>query len=247
MRAMGEDHGLHAGRTVIVAGGTGNVGRVLVGRFLDAGATVVVPSRSAGKLEDLRADIDADVADRLITIEGDIGDEETAPKLVEAIVSRHGPIHAAVATLGRFVPVESVLEASASQLEQVVDGYLVGHFVAARALIPAIEAEGSYTLINGPLAFRPMFARASLVSTVTAAQAMLARLLMDQVERVRVNEVVLYTPFGWSDDDAMRAPVAQEDVAAYVSLLASERGASVRGETIHLDSPRSLEDLQAAR
>lgn len=243
---------LHADRTVVVAGGTGSVGRVLVDAFLRSGARVVVPSRSDEKLDRLRTWIGDgggdEAADRLVTLEGDIGDEEEAPRLVEGIADRHGPIHAAVATLGRFVAAPSLFEATLDDLETVIDGYLVGHFVAARALIPALKPGGSYTLVNGPLAFRPMFPRAGLVSTVTAAQAMLARVLMEQADRVRVNEVVLYTRFGWDDDeDEGSAPVTREQVGRYVSHLASARGKDVRGQSLHLDSRDVLRELVHAR
>jgi uncharacterized protein YbjT (DUF2867 family) len=46
---MGELHGVR----VLVAGGTGNVGRHLVRAQLEAGATVLVPTRSREKLEAL--------------------------------------------------------------------------------------------------------------------------------------------------------------------------------------------------
>lgn len=237
---------LHTGRTVIVAGGTGSVGRVLVESLLRSGARVVVPSRSEEKLRDLRGHLGHGTTERLVTIEGDIGDGEKAPALVERIVSERGPLHAAVATLGQFVPAESLFEASVADLEQVIDGYLIGHFVAARALIPAIEAGGSYTLINGPLAFRPMNPSAGLVSTVTAAQAMLARVLVEQVDDVRVNELVLYTPFGWGEEAEKEAPVRQEQVGRYVSHLASRRAKNIQGETIHLDSEEAFRELVPA-
>lgn len=234
---------LHTDRRVVVAGGTGSVGRVLVDSFLRSGATVVVPSRSKGKLDDLRTSLGGRARDRLVTIEGDIGDDVKAFRLVERITDRHGPIHSAVATLGRFVAASSLFEASVEDLEEVIDGYLIGHFVAARALIPALEEGGSYTLINGPLAFRPAFPRAGLVSTVTAGQAMLARVLMEHVDRVRVAEVVLYTRFGWDQEDEKSAPVSQEQVGRYVSHLAASPGKEVRGETLHLDSPEALREL----
>lgn len=234
---------VHAGRTVVVAGGTGNVGRVFVRSFLEAGATVVVPSRSKTNLEELRAQVDPARADRLGTFEGNIGDEAEAPDLVRRIAGRHGPLHAAVTTLGRFVPSPSLLDASLDELEQVLDGYLIGHFVVARALIPALQEGGSYTLINGPLAFQPMLPSAGLVSTVTAAQAMLARVLMEQVTRVRVNELVLHTPFGWGEDAEKKAPVQQRDVARYLSYLASEHGDAIRGQSIHLDTPEKVREL----
>lgn len=241
--ATNSSEDLYDGDTVVVAGGTGNVGRVLADALLRAGATVVVPSRSEEKLEELRAHLSSAASDRLVIVPGDIGDERKAPDLVERIAAEHGPVRGAVATLGRFVPAPSLLEASADALEQVIEGYLISHFVAARSLIPRIEDGGSYTFINGPLAFRPMNPAAGLVSTVTAAQAMLARVLMDQVEAVRVNELVLYTPFGWGEDAEKNAPVSQDDVGRAVAHLASPRAAHLNGETIHLDSSETLREL----
>ncbi len=243
MTTMNGLRDLHAGRTVLIAGGTGNVGRVLVEAFLRAGANVVVPSRSREKIAALRDGIHGVAGERLITVEGNLGEEETASNLVEQIISRHGPLHAAIASLGRFVPVPSLLQASVSDLQQVIDAYLIGHFVAARSLIPALEEDGSYTLINGPLAFQPFSRQSALVSIATAAQAMLARLLFDEVDSVRVNQLVLYTGFGWGDDDAKKGVVAQEDVARYACYLASEHGAAVRGQTIHLESLAPLMEL----
>lgn len=234
---------LHSDRTVVVAGGTGNVGRTLVRSFLEAGGVVVVPSRSQDKLDRLRESLTDRGTERLHTVVGDVGEERSAAGLVRQIADEHGPFDAAVATLGHFVPAPPLLEASLHQLQQVLEGYLIGHFVAARALIPALRDGGSYTFINGPLAFQPSAPQAGLVSTVTAAQAMFARILMTQVSRVRVNEVVLHTPFGWGEEAERRAPVQQEQVATYVSHLASERGAGIQGRSIHLDSVEKVQAL----
>jgi FlaA1/EpsC-like NDP-sugar epimerase len=68
---------LLAGQTVLVAGGTGNVGRHLVRALLDHGANVVVPSRSPEPVAAPRDRLAGQGADRLITIVGDIRDEAT--------------------------------------------------------------------------------------------------------------------------------------------------------------------------
>jgi NAD(P)-dependent dehydrogenase (short-subunit alcohol dehydrogenase family) len=231
---------LHAGRTIVVAGGAGNVGRVLVAALLRDGATVVVPSRSPTRLQELRGTVTGATPERLITVASDIGHEQDAARLVDEIASRHGPIHAAFASLGRFAPAPPVLDLAANQLEQVIGDYLLAHVAAAGALIPRLVDGGSYVLINGPLAFRPLSPESVLVSIATAAQEMYARSLMQQVTRVRVNEVVLYTAFGWGDGRALSA-VGQDDVARYLSWLASERAAGIAGRTIHLDSPKATE------
>jgi len=71
-----------AGRTVVVAGGTGNVGRVLVRGLFEAGATVVVPSRSTDAERTL--DIAAG-GRRTVLLPGNIGDETDAARLRDEI------------------------------------------------------------------------------------------------------------------------------------------------------------------
>jgi NAD(P)-dependent dehydrogenase (short-subunit alcohol dehydrogenase family) len=137
-----------------------------------------------------------------------------------------------------------VLAAPKGDLVRALDGYLLAHFLVARAVIPALqEWGGSYTFINGPLAFEPMFPGTGIVSVATAAQSMLTRVLAKELEgsRVRVNELVIYSSFGWGRDD--QNAVTGEDIGRYVAYLISERGAAVRGQTIHLKSPQQLEGL----
>jgi NAD(P)-dependent dehydrogenase (short-subunit alcohol dehydrogenase family) len=227
-----------------VAGGTGNVGRYLVRALLERGARVIVPSRTAEHLEALRATIDADHGPRLITMVGDLSDETDALRVQEHL--RTHPLHGAVASLGRFMPAPSLLSAPVGDLRAALNDYVIAHFQAARTLIPLIEDGGSYTFINGPLAFEPMFEGTGLVSVVTAAQAMLARVLFKESKDrpIRVNEVVVYTPFGWSDKAPASGTLPREEVARYVAHLASSKGSAVRGQTIHLKSHHAFEAFE---
>lgn len=238
---------LLADRMAVVAGGTGSVGRVVVGMFLNAGARVVVPSRSPEKLEGMMASLEATPTDRLITLLGDLSDPDDAVRVREEMLDRAGPPDTAVASLGGFVAAPRVLEASVSDLQRALDGYLRAHFMVAKTLLPALEEQsGSYTFINGPLAFDSLFPGTGLVSIATAGQAMLARTIMKEEAdgRVRINEVVLYTRFAPGEED--RGEVGQDEVAAYLAYLASDRGAAVRGETVHLDDLSPLRELASA-
>jgi NAD(P)-dependent dehydrogenase (short-subunit alcohol dehydrogenase family) len=241
---------LLAGRTALIAGGAGNVGRWIVAAFLRGGATVVVPSRSEPRLAALRAyvgEIDANVGDRLITLAGDLGEEADGARVRAVVLQRAGGLDAVVASFGGFVPAPSLLAAPVADLERALAGYVVSHFTVARTLLPALEERGgSYTFINGLLAFDPRFPGTGLISVASAAQAMLARVVMKerQAAPVRVNEVVLYTSFGRADDDARNAGgVSREAVARAVAWLASDDSRDVRGRTIHLDSPERVRTL----
>ncbi len=237
---------LLAGTRVLVAGGAGHVGRVLVDSLLRAGAAVAVPSRSRARLDGLVASVDAGHGDRLVTVIGDIADESDGARVRDVARRELGGLDAAIVSMGGFVMAPSVLDTPTDSLRRALDNYVVAHHRVARNLVPVLrEGGGSYTFINGFLAFGPVFRGAGLIATATAAQAMLARVLMQELEDspVRVNEVVLYTSFGRPDDDERnRGGVGKEDVGRFVAQLLSERGAAIRGRTIHL---KSLDEEQA--
>lgn len=237
---------LLSGKKVVIAGGTGSVGRQLVEACLSGGATVVVPSRSAEKIDTLRSGLQPDWGSRLLTVEGDLGDPEDAARITHKIVDLTGSVDAAVASLGGFVPAPSILKAPLGDLQYALDGYLVAHFLVAQALIPVLnKSNSSYTFINGPLAFSPLFPGSGLISIATAGQAMLARVVMKELaeDSTRVNELVLYTSFGWGDDKRGKGTVSQEDVGRYTAYLVSDHGEEVRGQTIHLNSLDPLKAL----
>ncbi len=190
---------LLTGTRVLVAGGAGHVGGVMVDSLLRAGATVTVPSRSRERLDALTARVQEGRAERLVPLIGDIADESDGARVRDVARREMGGIDAVIASMGGFVMAPSVLDTPTDSLRRALDNYVVAHHRVARNLIPALrETGGSYTFINGFLAFGPTFRGAGLIATATAAQAMLARVLMQELEAtsVRVNEVVLYTSFG---------------------------------------------------
>lgn len=225
------------GMRVLIAGGTGNVGRYLVRGVLAAGATVIVPSRSQEKLGELERQLEREHRARFVPLVGDITDAKDGERLVDTVERLDG----AIASLGRFQAVPAVLESSRAALEAVVEDYLLAHFSAARLLIPLLrERGGGYVTINGPLAFEPRLPGSALVSIATAAQAMLARVLSEETAgtTVRVNELVLYSGFGWGTE--AQNSVTGEEIGRFAAYLLSDLGAGVRGETIHLRSRAAL-------
>ncbi len=241
------DEALLTGRTVLVAGGTGNVGRHLVRALLDHGASVVVPSRSPERVAALRDGLGDRGVDRLTSVLCDLRDEASAAQLHDQLSTRDRSLHAVVASLGRFVPAPSVLAAPVADLHNTLNDYVIAHFLAVRTFLPLLQAGGSYTFINGPLAFDSLFDGTGLVSIATAGQAMLARVVIKETRRipVRVNEVIVYTLFGGNEKEPAGAPLARDEVARYVAYLVSARGSAVDDQTIHLNSRQPLQALES--
>src|SRR5690606_15320575 len=148
------------GQTLLVAGGTGNVGYFITRALLESGACVVVPSRSEAKLLALRTLL-AGVLDnaalrRAHFIAGDIASEGDGERLLENIEAALGPLHGAIATLGRFRAAPALIDTDAVTLQHVLDDYLLAHFnVAQRLLRKLSERRGRYVFVNGPLALAP--------------------------------------------------------------------------------------------
>jgi hypothetical protein len=192
--------------SALIAGGTGNVGRAIVHDLLMRGAAVVVPSRSAPKLDLLAAAQEPEARARLIPIVGDVGDERDAERIRGAT------------------------------LDRVLADYLVAHFLVARTFVPIFATSGgSYLFINGMLALAPM-PGSGLVSIATAGQAMLASAIIQETtnSRARVNELVVNIGVGWGSADETRRN--GERVASAVANILVDGVDGAAGRRIHLDA-----------
>lgn len=140
------------GRVALVAGGAGTVGSGIARAFLRAGATVIVPSRSAARIEALRGE--AEHADRLVGVEADIGSPEGAARVRDLVERDHGRLDHLVTSLGGAWTGGPVRELDLDGFRAALREYCETHFVAMRALLPAMEhgdsRDGaSYTIVSG--------------------------------------------------------------------------------------------------
>ena len=228
------------GRTVVVAGATGDIGPFVVRALLERGATVAAPSRSEEKLGELREYLGGNGLDRLHTFTGSVSDERDAAGLRGRITERLGSPHAVVASVGDFVTTPSLLGASADDLQRALDGYLLTHFALARTFLPALkDSGGTYLMLQGPLAFElhPEF-DAHLVSIATAGQHTLFRALAQELDDTpaHIAELVMYTLI--RDRQTLPgAPVSGEEIGAFAADLLARADAGVHGQSIHLRSP----------
>lgn len=232
-----------AGKRVLVAGATGNIGMHLVEAIVEAEGTAVPISRSETKLDALLGRYDAEKKARLMPLAGDIADEREGP----SVVARAGHLDGAVVSIGDFVSAADgqVLQSTQEHLRRALDGSVLAHFAAARAILPALhQSNGSYLSIQGPLAYQPILPGTGLVSIATAAQAMLTRVIAGEVspQYVRVNELVLYASLGWGDDEQSR--ISGKHIGSYAVYLLSNRGAHLSGQSIHLMTPNQVPEIQ---
>src|ERR1700723_1937352 len=83
-------------KTAIVTGGSQGIGAGIVNAFVERGFNVVASSRKMTQSTEVVA------SDRVALVDGNIGDEATAAKIVETALSRFKSIDALVNNAGVF-------------------------------------------------------------------------------------------------------------------------------------------------
>lgn len=136
-----------SGRVVLVAGGTGALGRAVSLAFLEEDASVVVSYRRAEELEALRAAAGV-AASRLDGEIADVTDEAAAGRLVAGIRERHGEIDVLVNAVGGYAGGAKLWEAEAKTLDQMLALNLRSGWVLARAAVPLMLAAGHGAIVN---------------------------------------------------------------------------------------------------
>lgn len=229
------------GKIVFIPGGAGNVGEGIVRVFLKAGAIVIVPSRKAEKLEELRTYLGDDaIDDQFIPIVGEISQIEDAERIRDQILKQFGKLDAVVASLGGWwFGNKPLTEVSITEWQQYINSNLTSHFITARTFLPVLREQkgASYTLIGGAAAENPV-PNVSLVSIPAAGQLMLAQILMAENKNsaVRINEVIIHS---WvatraSQEHSQPTWITTEDIGEFTAWLASDVASMVNGSLLRL-------------
>jgi NAD(P)-dependent dehydrogenase (short-subunit alcohol dehydrogenase family) len=176
---------------VVVPGGTGNVGEGIARAFLEAGATVVVPSRSKERLAELAERVGAELAPRLHGIPAGYATFAEADELAERIGAEHGRIDHVVPSIGGWWMGKALWQTSEAEWQQYFVDTATAHLAVARTFVPRLEPGGSFTIISGFSAQRP-YPSAGIVSMQGAALLMMREVLSAELNgQRRVNDLVL--------------------------------------------------------
>ncbi|MGC3999132.1 MAG: SDR family oxidoreductase [Anaeromyxobacter sp.] len=128
--------------SAIVTGGGRGIGEAVARALTSRGLRVTVFARTAGQVE--RA-VAAGWAARAAA--GDVRSEADVARLVEEHAAALGPADVLVSAAGVLArgPVEAL---SAADFRHVLDVNLVGPFLCARAVVPAMKRRGSGRIVN---------------------------------------------------------------------------------------------------
>jgi NAD(P)-dependent dehydrogenase (short-subunit alcohol dehydrogenase family) len=245
-----------AGRTAVVTGAAGGIGRAIVERFLREGASVTMTQRSIGAGKAMRAKLAREHPGRVAFHAADIRDPESVAGVMDAAVERFGALDILCNNAGIGL-LRAVHETSDEEYELVMDTNVRGIFLACRHAIPRMLAQGSGSIVNiGSVAGSVGFENdAAYCASKGAVLALTRQMALDYSSRgIRVNcvcpgfvETEMMERFIDSHPDP--GPVRErivslhpigrvgrpDEVAAAAAFLASEDASFVTGASLAVD------------
>ena len=134
------------GQVALVTGAGRGIGRAVAAAFAREGALVVLAARSTRELASIQREIEA-AGGRALVVPTDVRQEPAVAALVSRTLAESGRIDCLVtaAGLAAFGP---VADAKTEDWDQLMAVNLRGVFLCCRAVLPAMTAQGSGTIIN---------------------------------------------------------------------------------------------------
>jgi NAD(P)-dependent dehydrogenase (short-subunit alcohol dehydrogenase family) len=224
-----------AGQTVLVAGGTGGLGRAVTLMFLQQGARVAVTYQKQDEWDDLEQAARQHVK-RLDGHMVDVTNEAAVSQLVATI----GALDILVNTVGGYAGGVPVWETQTNVLEQMLALNLRSGFSLARAVIPPMlkRQHGAIVNVAAKAAIEHPAGAGAYAASKAAALALLDSLAADvRGKGVRINTIlpsIIDTP---ANRTAMpKADFAKwpkpEEIARVVLFLCSEDARVIHGAAI---------------
>ncbi len=181
-----------AGQVVLVAGGTGGLGRAVSLAFLAEGAAVVVTYRVEGEFEALGKAAGANGS----SLEGqrvDVTDERAVGELVDRIVGAHGHLDVLVNAVGGYAGGTKLWELETKTFEQMLALNLRAGYALSRAVIVPMlkQKHGAIVNVAAKAALDHGAGAAAYAASKAAAVAMMDSLAADvKGTGVRVNSIL---------------------------------------------------------
>jgi NAD(P)-dependent dehydrogenase (short-subunit alcohol dehydrogenase family) len=227
------------GRVVVVAGGTGGLGRTVSLAFLEEGAKVIVTYR---KEEELLA-LKRSAGQNLASLEGhsvDVTNELSTAEFVSKVFAEHGALDVLVNTVGGYAGGVKLWDLKTNVFDQMLALNLRSGYNLARAVVPAMLKAGHGAIVN--IAAKAALDHGAGASAYAASKAA-ALALMDSLAGdvkgtgVRVNSIlpsIIDTAANraampGSDFSAWPKP---EDIANVVLFLASDFAKTIHGAAV---------------
>jgi NAD(P)-dependent dehydrogenase (short-subunit alcohol dehydrogenase family) len=227
------------GKVVLVAGGTGGLGRAVSLAFLEENAAVAVTYRKQEELDALKI-VAGQNGSRLEGHAVDVTDEAAVRQLVEKIVAKYRRLDAMVNTVGGYAGGTKLWELETKVFDQMLALNLRAGYALSRPAVRAMLKEGHGAIVNvaAKAAVDHAAGAAAYAASKAAAVAMLDSLAAEtKGSGVRVNTILPSI----IDTDANRKAMPKadfakwpkpEEIARVILFLCSDDARVIHGAAI---------------
>lgn len=255
------------GKSFYLTGGASGIGRAVVERFVEEGATVTILDRSAERLHELEQQLGSAIR----CVVGDVTRFEDHQQAVQVAVETYGKLDGLIANAGVFDGFAKFTKVTPDALTDayylLFDINVKGYFYAAKAAVDELrKTKGNIIFTVSGAGFYPDGGGVWYTASKHAQIGLLRQLAFELAPDIRVNAVApggtitaLHVipplqPFVQMVDNETKANkirtrnplqivMAPEDhVAAYV-LLASDQARAITGEVISSDGGLGVRGL----
>ncbi len=179
------------GQAVLVTGASSGLGRASALAFAQAGADVALLARSERDLQAVAGEVEK-LGRRALVLPTDLSDETAILSAVEQVVDTLGRVDVLLNNAGTDVP-GPVTEVSASDWDRVLAVNLRAPFLLAKAVFPAMQAQGRGTIINvSSVAGKRGWANAAAYCASKFGLTGFTQALHAEGEEHRIRAVVVY-------------------------------------------------------
>ena len=239
------------GKVAIVTGGSRGIGRAIALGFAEAGADVVVASRTLADLEKVAQEIEA-LGRRALAVETNIAVKSDVDNMVAKTVEKFGTVDILVNNAAMNI-MRPIIDLREDGWDKVMNVGLKGYYMCSQAAAKIMIEKNSGSIINitsgAAVKAAPMLGAYSISK---AGVAMLTQLLAVDLARynIRVNAIgpgMVKTGFSqpmWDNPDMLKAiesgiPLGRlaepEEIMAVALFLASDASSYITGQTIYVD------------
>ncbi len=227
------------GKLVLVAGGTGGLGRAVSVAFLDEGSKVIVTYRNQKEFDALKRAAKANAA----SLQGhsvDVTDEAAVRQFVDKVLAEHGRLDVVVNTVGGYAGGVNLWELDPKVFDQMLALNVRSGYTLSRAVVPAMlkQRRGAIVNVASKAAVDHAAGAAAYAASKAAAVAMMDSLAVEvKGTGVRVNSILPSIIDTEANRKAMPgADFAKwpkpEDIARVILFLCSDEAKLIHGAAV---------------
>lgn len=246
-------------KVAVITGGGRGLGAAMAVAFAEAGADVVISSRTQSQLDEVAEQVRA-TGRRAHVVSADLAHPEDTAKLAGAAVEAFGKLDIVVNNVGGTMP-NTLLTTSTKDLKDAFTfNVATAHALTVAAVPLMLEHSGGGSIINITSAIGRLAGRGfAAYGTAKAALSHYTRLTaLDLCPRIRVNAIapgsILTSALDVvAGNEELRAPMEKAtplrrlgdplDIAAAAVYLASPAGGFLTGKTLEVDGGLTYPNL----